>query len=149
VRRPGLGFVFLRRSVLVKDALRKLPRGLYFAMAIGLTACTTGTRSPEARIDGTSEEAFDRSYARVVQHVATDKRRQLALDLLSVLLPQNCLRPEAVLYLTFFPASPDRKAEIRTCRVPLNGMSYQDIVDAAAKSIGPKPAPSSNSQSRF
>jgi hypothetical protein len=106
---------------------------------MSLAGCASGIRSPDARIDGTSEASFDRSYVQVVQPLSPEKRRRFALALFSVLLPQKCLSSEAVIALTFLPASADRKAELRTCRVPLNGKSYQDIIDAADASTAPTP----------
>jgi hypothetical protein len=106
-------------------------------MCMQLAGCVSGIRSPEARIDGTSDASFDKSFTEVLQPLSAEKRRGLALALLSVLLPQNCLKPDAVMALTFFPASNERKADIRSCRTQLNGESYQEIIDAGnAKGSG-------------
>jgi hypothetical protein len=62
-------------------------------------------------------------------------------------LPESCLSSEAVVALTFLPATAERKAGLRTCRAQLNGKSYRDIVEAAdAKDAarGVSPAPPNN-----
>ena len=116
--------------------MRIAPTCVFSLVAIGLASCASSIRSPDARIDGTSDASFDRSYIEVLQPLSSEKRRRFALALFSVLLPQNCLSSEAVIALTFLPASADRKAELHTCRVPLNGKSYQDIIDAADAKVG-------------
>jgi hypothetical protein len=106
---------------------------LTFAASLLLVVCgcasTPQTDTP--RIDGTSDQSFDQSYVKLVQKLSSQEQRRFALALFSVLLPEKCLSSDAVVALTFLPASADRKAQLRTCRTQLNGKSYQDIVGAA------------------
>lgn len=83
------------------------------------------------RIDGTSDSAFDQSFAKLVKSLNGYKPRELALGLFTVLLPQNCLSTDAVMYLTFKPVTPKDAPIIRSCRAYLDGKSYQDIINAA------------------
>jgi hypothetical protein len=104
---------------------------VFFMVVMQLVACVSGDRAPVVRIDGSSDAAFDHSYRQLLQPLSPDQRRRLALALLSALLQQNCLGTDAVMELTFFPAAPDREAQLRSCRAALNGKSYQDLIDAA------------------
>jgi len=95
----------------------------------------------DLKIDGTSEESFDRSYVRLVRKLSQQERRQYALALFSILLPEKCLGSNATIALAFSPASPELKTELRPCRAQLDGKSYRDVVDAAnAKGDAPSPA---------
>ena len=90
-----------------------------------------GSWAGDLRIDGTSEESFDRSYVKLVRKLSQQERRQYALALFSVLLPEKCLGPNATIALTFSPVSPELKTELRPCKAQLDGKSFRDVVDAA------------------
>ena len=109
----------------------RLALTLVASLLLGAYGCESIPKADDLRIDGTSEGSFDQSYAKIVQKLSPQEQRRFALALFTVLLPEKCLSSEAVLALTFLPASPERKAELRTCRAQLNGKSYQDIVEAA------------------
>ena len=95
----------------------------------------------DLKIDGTSEESFDRSYVRLVRKLSQQERRQYALAMFSILLPEKCLGSNATIALAISPASPELKTELRPCRAQLDGKSYRDVVDAAnAKGDAPSPA---------
>jgi len=96
----------------------------------GCAATSTGAKA-DPRIDGTTEISFDSSYAQVIRPLSQGERREFALALLAVLLPDKCLGPEPIVGLTFFPVSTDRAADLRSCRTQLNGKSYADIIGAA------------------
>lgn len=108
-------------------------RRISLLCALWLCGCAaTSTAAKDApRIDGTSDASFDSSYAQVIRPLSPQERRQFALALFSVLLPDQCLSPPALLGLTFLPASTERGADLRSCRTQLSGKSYSDIIDAA------------------
>lgn len=70
---------------------------------------------PAPRIDGSSDEAFDRSHARLVQSLVPEDRLRLTLAEGIVLAPLGCLTDSA----------------LRSCRVALDGMGFQDIMARA------------------
>jgi hypothetical protein len=121
--------------------LNEVMRRTSFLCALCLCGCaaTSPGGTTDARIDGTSETSFDRSYDQVIRPLSPGERRQFALALFSVLLPDKCLGSDAVLELTFLPVSADRTAHLRSCRTQLDGKSYRDIINAANKNGGAGP----------
>ena len=82
------------------------------------------------RIDGTSAQAFDSSYAKLLDSLTPEERLKLALAQLVVLAPTGCLASSASeSSITLATGVPE--ADIRPCREQLHGMTYQDIVDKA------------------
>ena len=106
-----------------------------FSFLCVLWLCGCAATSPggktDPRIDGSSEASFDRSYDQVIRPLSPGERRQFALALFAVLLPDQCLGSDALLELTFLPVSADRTPHLRSCRTELDGKSYRDIIDAA------------------
>jgi hypothetical protein len=97
---------------------------------LSLTLCViTSSCAVEApRIDSTSDQAFDKSFAKVVRSLHGYEPRQFALGLFGVLLPRNCLSPEATIHLTFAPVADSDGPLMRSCREQLEGKSYRDII---------------------
>jgi hypothetical protein len=83
------------------------------------------------RLDGTTDVAFEASFAKLVRSLKAPERRSLALRLFGTLLKHECLAPETVVRLTFMPVEPKDGQLIQPCREHLNGMSYPDILQAA------------------
>lgn len=110
-------------------------------LIISLTlACATISvfASEVPRIDSSSDGAFDKSFAKVVNSLHGYERRQFALGLFGVLLPRKCLSTEATLHLTFDPVAPGDGTLLRSCREQLQGKSYEDVI----KEGEPKPSES-------
>ena len=103
---------------------------LTFACAISVASAAEAPR-----IDATSNRAFDKSFAKLVRSLRGYERRQFALGLFGVLIPRNCLSPEATIHLTFAPVAPNDGPLLRSCREHLQGKSYEDII----KEGEPKP----------
>jgi hypothetical protein len=110
--------------------VRRLISVVCGSLLVGCATISPGARSDEPRLDGSSEASFNSSFAKVVRPLSAEDRRQLALALFGVLLAEKCLSTNATLELSFLPVSTDRPADLHTCRAPLNGMSYRDIIDA-------------------
>ena len=106
--------------------------------ALGV-AVVSNVLAGTSRIDGTSEEAFDRSYTKLVRKLSQQEQRRLALALLSALLPEKCLSSDMVIALTFLPVSAEHRDGLRPCRAQLNGKSYQDLIEAADAKHGSSP----------
>ena len=106
---------------------------IYASLLITI-ALTVGIAPAEAkepvRIDGTTEASFERSFAKMVRSLKAPERRKLALGLFGALLKHECLAPETVIQLTFFPVAPRDGPFIRPCREHLHGMSYSDVLHA-------------------
>ena len=100
------------------------------------SAISTACAAEAPRIDAASDRAFDKSFAKLVRSLQGYERRQLALGLFGVLIPRNCLSPEATVRLTFAPVAPGDGPLVRSCREHLEGKSYEDIIQEGE----PKPA---------
>ena len=82
------------------------------------------------RIDGRSEQAFETSYARLVESLSPEEWLQLALAQLIVLAPAGCISAaDSDNFITQATGTPE--ADIRPCREQLHQMSYKDIMDRA------------------
>jgi hypothetical protein len=101
---------------------------LFLALAIGLAGAAQA-KEP-ARLDGSADAVFEKSFARLVRSLKTPERRTLALGLFGALLKHECLAPDAVVRLTFLPVEPRDGKAIRPCREHLHGMSYPEILKA-------------------
>ena len=100
-------------------------------LSITLVCASTAVSAREpVRIDATSEASFDASFAKLVRSLKSSDRRALALGLFGALLPHECLAPEAIIRLTFYPVEPKDAQAIRPCREYLHGMSYAEILEA-------------------
>lgn len=99
------------------------------SIALICANAAASAREP-VRIDGTSERSFDTSFAKLVRSLKSTERRTLALGLFGALLTHECLAPEAVVRLTFYPVQPKDASAIRPCREHLHGMSYPEILEA-------------------
>lgn len=107
-----------------------------------VSAISTASAAEAPRIDGASDSAFDKSFAKLVRSLHGYERRTFALGLFGVLVPSSCLSPEATIHLTFSPVAPGDGPLVRSCREHLQGKSYEDII----KEGEPKPAQSQVSQ---
>jgi hypothetical protein len=103
---------------------------LIVAAAVLCVGCTAQRADPP-RIDASSDAAFDVSFGRLVKSLRGYEPRALALGLFGVLLPKECLSPEALIYLMFSPVSPNDAPRIGSCREHLDAMSFRDIMEAA------------------
>jgi hypothetical protein len=112
-------------------------------IALLCVTVSAGAKEPR-RIDGTSDASFDKSYGRLVQSLPAAERREFALAVFSVLLPHSCLTLDAVMSLTFLPASPKDAAGIRPCRGMLHGKSARDITEEANSKANPEPSEAPN-----
>ena len=107
----------------------KLIASLCVFVALSSESVVASAREP-VRIDSTSEASFDASFAKLVDSLKTPERRTLALGLFGTLISHECLASEAIVHLTFSPVEPTDAALIRPCRQYLDGMSYQEILEA-------------------
>ena len=82
------------------------------------------------RIDGTSAQAFDRSYEALVDSLTPEERLQLTWAQLVFLVPTGCVgSKKSESFITAATGVPE--ADIRPCREQLHGMTYKDILDKA------------------
>ena len=82
------------------------------------------------RIDGTSAQAFDSSYAKLLDSLTPEERLKLALAQLVVLVPTGCVA-SSTSESSIALAAGAPEADIRPCRQQLHGMTYQDIMGKA------------------
>jgi hypothetical protein len=115
--------------------------GLLISFTLVFAISTAGA-GEVLRIDGSSDRAFDESFAELVRSLHGYERRQLSLGLFGALIPRDCLSPEATIHLTFAPVAPGDGALVRSCREHLQGMSYDEIIkEGQAKPTEPNAAP--------
>ena len=102
---------------------------LLLSIAVSLGIAPVDAKEP-LRINGATEASFESSFAKMVRSLKAPERRALALGLFGVLLKHECLAPETVFWLTFFPVEPRDGRFISPCRQHLQNMSYPDILQA-------------------
>jgi hypothetical protein len=110
-------------NLIVRPPMRNSSRPLILACVI-TSACATQAD----RIDATSDQTFDKSFAKVVRSLHGYEPRQFALGLFGVLLPRNCLSTQATIHLTFAPIADVDGPLLQSCREQLQGKSYEDII---------------------
>ena len=101
-----------------------------WTMMASLSMLLVAGCSSAPRIDGTSAQAFDSSYAKLLGSLGPEERFKLALAQLVVLAPTGCLASSAP-ESSITRATGVPEADIRPCREQLHGMTYQDIMGKA------------------
>jgi hypothetical protein len=93
------------------------------------------------RIDSSSDQAFDATFAKMVESLHGYDRRKLALGLFGELLPAQCLSADATIHLIFFPVAPGDAGLFRSCRSRLDGKTYEEILkEGEPKHDAPAPS---------
>jgi hypothetical protein len=82
-------------------------------------------------IDGSSDAAFDRSHARLVESISPQDRMRLGLAEAIVLTPLGCATSKPVPGQPFLTKTLGGQTNITSCRKELNGLSFKDIMSRA------------------
>ena len=83
------------------------------------------------RIDGTSDDAFDRSHAKLIESLAPGDRLRLSLAEATVLSPRHCASMKPITGSPLLTKVLGGQSDIKGCRRELNGLSFQDIISLA------------------
>jgi hypothetical protein len=95
-------------------------------LLLGISACSSAPR-----IDGSSDAAFDRSHARLVDSISPQDRMRLSLAEAIVLTPLGCATLKPIPGQPFPTKIFGGQANITSCRKELNGLSFKDIMSRA------------------
>ena len=95
-------------------------------LALGISACNSAPT-----IDGSSDAAFDRSHARLVESISPQDRIRLSLAELIILAPLGCLSRKPIPRQPFLTKSLGGQARLRSCRKELDGQTFKDIMSRA------------------
>jgi hypothetical protein len=95
-------------------------------LLLGISACKS-----VPTIDGSSDAAFNRSHARLVQSISPQDRMRLVLAEAIVLTPLGCVTSKPFPGQPFLAKTLDGQANIASCRKELNGLTFKDIMSRA------------------
>jgi hypothetical protein len=95
-------------------------------LLLSLSACSSAPT-----IDGSSDAAFDRSHARLVESISPQDRMRLSLAEAIVLAPLGCVTSKPIPGQPFLTETLGGQANITSCRKELNGLSFKDIMSRA------------------
>jgi hypothetical protein len=95
-------------------------------VVLGIAACNS-----VPTIDGSSDAAFDRSHAHLVESISSQDRLRLSLAELIVLAPLGCLSTNPIPGRPFLTKNLGGQASIRCCRKELDGLTFKDIISRA------------------
>ncbi len=98
---------------------------------IALTAIVISGCNPTPKIDGSSEEAFERSHATLVASLSPEDRMRLTLAELVLLSPKGCLTTKPSLGQPFLNDTLGGQADLSSCRKELHGLTFKDIMALA------------------
>lgn len=92
---------------------------------------TISACSSTPKIDGSSDAAFEKSHAVLVESLSPENRLRLSLAEAIVLSPASCLKimqsPDQTLLNEAFGG----QADLKSCRKELNGLTFKDIMARA------------------
>lgn len=92
-------------------------------LVLGIYACKS-----VPTIDGSSDAAFNRSHARLVQSISPQDRMRLVLAEAIVLTPLDCVTSKPFPGQPFLTKALGGQANITSCRKELNGLTFKDIM---------------------
>ena len=95
-------------------------------LLLGISACNS-----VPRIDGSSDAAFDRSHAQLVESISPQDRMRLSLAEAIVLTPLGCATLKPIPGQPFLTKILGSQSNITSCRKELNGLSFKDIMSRA------------------
>jgi hypothetical protein len=96
------------------------------SLVLGISACNS-----VPTIDGSSDAAFDRSHARLVESISPQDRMRLSLAELIVLAPLGCLSSQPIPGQPFLTKNLGGEASIRSCRKELHSLTFKNIMSRA------------------
>ena len=95
-------------------------------LLLGISACNS-----VPTIDGSSDAAFDRSHARLVESISPQDRMRLSLAEAIVLTPLGCVTSKPFPGQPFLTKTLGDQANITSCRKELNGLTFKGIMSRA------------------
>ena len=96
------------------------------ALSIAIPACNS-----VPKIDGSSDAAFEKSHAGLVQSLSAENRLRLSLAEAIILSPENCLKIKQSPDMPMLNEAFEGQADLRSCRNQLNGLTFEDIMARA------------------